>query len=241
MAAEVAAQFTTTQLEDYGNIILNGYATTGPNTTGKLAWQYQETTTAPAPLPSVTSVEPTLKGWTTNYMQYYTQLPVNAYGQVPGNPTMFEYSVHSFTPLLAPITILAGFLNGGAGYTPGTYTAVLTTTSGTGTGATVDVVVNSSGQVVSITLNAPGSDYAVGDAIYPSIPGVGASIQVTGIDQAAISEGGAPQWAQAPRRTYQNQVSAVTPPQNINNPQAIQYSFMHPVADNPVAPPVDTL
>ena len=151
MAAEVAAQLTTSQLENYGNIILNGYATTGPNTAGKLAWQYQETTTAPAPLPSVTSVEPALKGWTTNYMQYYTQLPVNAYGQVPGNPTMFEYRVHSF------------------------------------------------------------------------------------------ASNGAPQWAQAPRRTYQNQVSAVTPPQNINNPQAIQYSFMHPVADNPVAPPIDIL
>ena len=151
MAAEVAAQFTTTELDDYGNIILNGYATTGPNTTGKLAWQYKETTTAPTPLPSVTSYQPALKGWTTNYQEYYTQLQPNGYGVNPGDPTMFEYRVHSF------------------------------------------------------------------------------------------ASGGAPQWAQAPHRTYQNQVSAVTPPQNINNPQAIQYSFIHPVADSLVAPPVDVL
>jgi len=151
MAAEVAAQLTTSQLENYGNIILNGYATTAPNTTGKLAWQYKETTTAPAPLPSVTSFQPALKGWTTNYQEYYTQLPPNGYGVNPGDPTMFEYTVHSF------------------------------------------------------------------------------------------ASNGTPQWAQAPRRTYQNQVSAITLPQNINNPQAIQYSFVYPVADSPVAPPVDTL
>ncbi len=151
MAQEVAAQFTTQQLEDYGNIILNGYATTGPNTTGKLAWQYQETTTAPVALPSVTSIQPALKGWTTNYQEYYTQLQPNGYGVNPGDPTMFEYTVHSF------------------------------------------------------------------------------------------ASSGAPQWSQAPRRFFQNQVSAVTPPPYINTPQAIQYSFISPVADNPVAPPVATL
>ena len=151
MAQEVASQLTTAQLEDYGNIILNGYQSTVPNTANKKAWQYKETTTAPVNLPSLVQIQPALKGWTTNYMQYYTQLPPNAYNQVPGNPTMFEYVVHSFT---------------------------------------------------------------------------GAN---------------APQWAQPPRRMFQNQVSAVTPPQNINNPQVIQYSFVYPVVDNPVPPPIDGL
>jgi hypothetical protein len=151
MAAAVAAQFTSTDLENYGNIILNGYATTGPNSTGKLAWQYQETLTPPVPLPSVTSVQPALKGWTTNYQEYYTQLQPNGYGVNPGDPTMFKYVVHSF---------------------------------------------DSTGQS---------------------------------------------RWAQPPHRFYQNQVSAVTPPQYVNNPQVIQYSFMYPVADNPVPPPIDTL
>ena len=103
MAAEVAATFTPTQLEDYGNIILNGYATTGPNTINKKAFQYKETLTPPVDLPSLTSVRPTLKGWTNNYQEYYTQLPPNSYNVNPGDPTMFEYDVHSYT-----ITGLAG-------------------------------------------------------------------------------------------------------------------------------------
>ena len=151
MAKEVESQFTSAQLTEYGNVILNGYLTVVPNSSSKKAWQYQETTTAPVNLPSLTQVQPSLKGWTTNYMQYYTELPVNAYSQVPGNPTMFEYVVHSFT----------------------------------------------------------GSN--------------------------------APQWAQPPRRMFQNLVSSTTPPQYVNNSQAIQYSFMYPVADNPTPPPIGSL
>jgi len=150
MSKEVAAQLTPPQLDDYGNVILNGYLEVVPNTINRKAWQYQETTTAPVNLPSLTEVRPALKGWTTNYQEYYTQL-VNSYGVDPGDPTMFEYDVHSFTAA------------------------------------------------------------------------------------------GAPKWAQAPRRYNQQQVSSITPPQNINNPAVIQYSFMHPVADNPVAPPIDVL
>jgi hypothetical protein len=149
MAAAVEAQFTSTDLENYGNIILNGYATTGPNSTGKLAWQYKETLTPPVALPSVTSVQPALKGWTTNYQEYYTQLQPNGYGVNPGDPTMFEYTVHSFDATRAP------------------------------------------------------------------------------------------KWAQPPHRFYQNQVAPSVP--SNNNPQAIPYSFMYPVADSLVPPPIDTL
>jgi len=149
MAKEVASIFSSTDLENYGNIILNGYATSGPNTTGQLAWQYKETTTAPVPLPSLVSYRPALKGWTTNYMEYFTRADSPAYPVYPGAPTMFEYVVHSYTT------------------------------------------------------------------------------------------GNAPQWAQPPHRFYQNQVSAVTPPQNVNNPQVIQYSFVYPVVDNPTPPPID--
>ena len=151
MAAEVAATFTPTQLDDYGNIILNGYLESVPNTINKKAWQYRETVTAPVNLPSLTQITPALRGWTTNYQEYYTQLPVNGYGQVPGNPTMFEYSVHNY------------------------------------------------------------------------------------------SATGQPLWAQAPRRFFQNQVGVTGPNPSINYPDAIQYSFIYPVADNPVAPPVDVL
>jgi hypothetical protein len=150
VAQAVEALFSSTELDEYGNIILNGYATAGPNSAGTLGWCWPDSPLAPAaPLPVVTSVRPAMKGWTTNYMEYYTRADSPAYPVYPGAPTMFDYVVHSFTT------------------------------------------------------------------------------------------GNAPQWAQAPHRFYQNQVSAITPPQNVNNPQVIQYSFMYPVVDNPTQPPID--
>lgn len=74
----------------------------------------------------------------------------------------------------------------GAGYTPGTYTNVATTTSGAGTGLTVDVVVNASGEIVSMVENAVGSGYLAGDTITPDPvalghDGVGAECDTTEI------------------------------------------------------------
>lgn len=162
MAKEVASQLTPTQLDSLGNIILNGYATTGANTTGKLAWQYKETTTAPVPLPSVTSVQPMLRGWTTNYQEYYTNLQPNGYGVNPGDPTMFAYSVQSFAPQRGPIKTV-GWISGGSGYTLGTYTNVPLTGAG-GSGARADIVVTPTpgvvgGPVTGVTLTNPGSGY----------------------------------------------------------------------------------
>ena len=134
MAAAVAATFTAPQLDSLGNIIYNGYATTGPNTINKKAWQYSQTATPPVNLPSLTAYTPAMKGWTTNYMEYYTQLQPNGYDVNPGDPTGFEYRIHSYT------------------------------------------------------------------------------------------SSGAPRWAQPPHRSYQN-----------------QFSFLYPVADNPVPPPIDSL
>jgi hypothetical protein len=226
MAAEVAAQFTSTELEDYGNIILNGYATTGPNVTGKLAWQYKETATAPVPLPSVTSVTPALKGWTTNYTQYYTELPPNAYNQVPGNPTMFEYVVHSFTSGSGPINTLS-WVTPGTGYTPGTYFGV-PLTGGSGTGATANIVVEADpdplvvGFVKSVTLVNPGFGYSENDTLTASLPG-GSGFRVLVYTVFPVpGTGNEPRWAQPPRRLNSNQVAPFVPP--ADNRQAIPYS-----------------
>ena len=102
MAKTVADTFTAAQLKEYGNIIMNGYATTGPNTTNKKAWQYKETATPPVDLPSLTSYRPVMKGWINNTSGYYTQLQPNGYDVNPGDPTGFLYSIHSHTPLGAP-------------------------------------------------------------------------------------------------------------------------------------------
>ena len=48
---------------------------------------------------------------------------------------------------------------------------------------------------------------------------------------------GVPQYSQCPRRFYQNQVAPFTPP--TANQQAIQYSFMYPVQTIPTPPPID--
>lgn len=240
VAKAVEATFSIPQLEEYGNVILNGYLEVGPNTTGKLAWQYKETTTAPVPLPSVVSINPALNGWTTNYQEYYTQLPPNGYGVDPGDPTMFEYDVHSFTLPSGPITAIGG-LQAGTGYFVGTHLGT-PAVGGSGTGATLNLVIGVGGVVISATLANPGTGYQEGDGLTVTTlgPGYGFSVTVTAIAAVAGTDG-APQWAQAPRRYNQQQVATITPPQYVNNPAAIQYSFVYPVADNPVAPPIDTL
>lgn len=103
-AQAVAATLTPTELNNYGNIIFNGTVESVPNTAGKLAFQYKETLTIPVVLPSLSQATPALKGWTNNSPDYFTQLPVNAYGQVPGIPTQFEYTVRSFDGFYTMVT-----------------------------------------------------------------------------------------------------------------------------------------
>jgi hypothetical protein len=192
MAAEVAAQLTPLQLDNFGNIIINGYATTGPNTTGKLAWQYKETAAAPLPLPSVTSVQPLLRGWTNNYQEYYTQLQPNGYGVNPGDPTMFTYNVHSFVPAIPAVTGIistTGVVIPGSGYLPGTYTNY-SLTGGTGSGAKGTMVVGGATAGGAITGAGPlvaGTGYTAGT--YTNISLTGGS--GTGAQGTVIATGGA--------------------------------------------------
>jgi len=238
MAAEVASTVTAPQLEDYGNIILNGYLESVPNTINKKAWQYKETLTPPVNLPSLTQITPALKGWTNNYQEYYTQLQPNDYDVDPGDPTMFEYDVHSYTQATGPI-LTVGNLQAGQAYTPGTHLNV-PTVGGSGTGATLNLVIGVGGVVASATLNAAGSGYTVGDGLTVTTLGAGYGFNVTVLTITTVNPAGEAKWAQAPRRLINATVSPFVPP-NTNN-QAIQYSaILYPVSDNPLAPPVDTL
>ena len=241
MAKEVAATFTAPQLETLGNIIYNGLVEAAPNTLNKKAWKYKETAGAPATLPSVPQITPAMLGWTTNYMEYYTQLgPVPVYDTTSGDPTMFEYVVHSFTPRTGAVVSL-GVLQAGQLYTPGSYTNVATI-GGSGTGATLNLTVDVNGVVTVATLNAAGSGYAAGDGLGvaspgPIGPGYGFAVSIAAVTNA--SPAGQPKWNQAPRRYFQNQVAPFVPPNN--NPQAIQYSFIYPIADRLAEPPIDAL
>jgi hypothetical protein len=185
---------------------------------------------------------PFYKSWQNNYMQYYTQLQPNGYGVNPGDPTMFDYAVHSFTPQKGVVTSL-GPIREGYGYNTGTYLGVATV-GGSGTGATLDIAVDADGNVTTATISAPGSGYAVGDGLgidSPGAAGVGTGFSVAVVTVSNVSPGGQSKWSQAPRRFFQNQVGATGPNPSINYPNAIQYSFMYPVADNPLPPPIGAL
>lgn len=238
MANEVATIFSSTELEDYGNIILNGIATTGPNTINKKAWQYAETTTAPVNLPSITSVRPLFRGWTTSYMEYFTRNGGSDYNVQPGNPTGFEYTVHSFTEATGVITG-TGNLFGGSGYDDGSYT--LPAIGGSGAGATLNITV-AGGTVTVATVSFGGDGYKAGDLLFALIPDSGGQGQGFHVNVATInptSVASQPKWAQIPRRYNNFEVSDVTPPQYENNPNVIMYSYLAPVADSLSQPPID--
>ena len=223
MAAVVESIYTSAQLEEYGNVILSGYESTVPNTVNEKAWQYSKTLTAPVDLPSLQEVRPALKGWVTNYQEYYTQLPVNDYFVNPGDPTGFHYSVHSFTQATGPITTL-GILQRGYNYTPGTYTNV-STIGGAGIGATLNITVNVDGYVTAAVLNNPGTGYSVGDGLGTLAigPGIKFAINVTAI--SAVTPGSSYKWAQSPR--------------SLSGVGVIPYSgILYPVADREEAPPI---
>jgi hypothetical protein len=243
MAKEVAATLTAPQLETLGNIIYNGLSEAAPNTLNKRAWKYKETTGAAAILPSVPQITPAMLGWTTNYAQYYTQLgPVPSYGTTSGDPTMFNYSVHSFTAQQGVVASL-GRLQAGQGYTPGSYTNVATV-GGSGTGATLNITVDVNGNVTLVALNSAGSGYTAGDGLGVASPGAlgsGYGFAVAVATVSNISAAGQPKWNQVPHRYFQNQVGTTGPNPAINYPRAIQYSFIYPVADNLAPPPIDAL
>ncbi len=307
MAAEVAAQFTTPQLNSYGNIILNGYASQslGVTTAGAIgaiasttisaagtnytngvytvylggeigSFGYATVTvtggavsaatltaggrnfavgqviqlggiprTSPGTPATLTvasvnqySVQPALKGWTTNYQEYYTQLQPNSYNVNPGDPTMFEYDVHSFTQATGVITAL-GVLQSGYGYTPGIYTNVATF-GGSGTGATLNITVDSDGYVIAATLNNPGTGYTVGDGLGTTAIGPGMKFAIAVAATTVVTTPNRSKWAQAPRRLINNVIAPEVPP--AYNGQANAYSaILYPVPDREQAPPIDAL
>ena len=222
MAKSVASIFNATELNDYGNIILNGYATTGPNTINQKAWQYPETTTAPVNLPSLTSYRPALKGWSTNSLGYYTRTGSGNYFVEPGTPTPSEYTVHSFTIASGEITGLTSG-NPGEYYVAGSYPAE-PAIGGSGAGALLDITVDGSGSVTSAVIASPGDGYVPGDVLTALIPGGrGFYVRVASINVTQVP--GIGLWAQSPVR--------------LSPPGAIRCSFIAPRVDNLVAPPID--
>ena len=182
------------------------------------------------------SVQPVLKGWTTNYSSYFTRLSsVIGYGGAhPGmNSANFDYIVHSFKPPTGIITAI-GFVGPmGYGYTDGVYTNVGASSYSFGAGATLNLLV-AGGQVQSVTINNPGDGYARGGALSIPVaigPGTGFSVVILGINVTSL--GGDPYWSQPPVNA-QRQVNSLFPLPGVGG-------WIYPKQDIPTAPPIDTL
>jgi hypothetical protein len=78
-----------------------------------------------------------------------------------------------------------GTLSGGTLYNTGT--AVATTSSGSGTGLTVDITA-SGGAITAVAINAAGSGYVVGETITISTGGGDATINVSAVTEMAIGD-----------------------------------------------------
>jgi hypothetical protein len=184
---------------------------------------------------------PAMKGWTTNYMEYYTR-PQAGYSFEPGSPTMFSTSLHSFGVVTGSILTL-GYIEGGIGYTPGTYNNV-TLTSAIGSGAVANITVGASGQVTAVTLTATrGTGYQKNQTVTApaaSIGGTGSGFFVY-VDTITPLAPGIYAWSRPPFRFNQNQVLPTNQGPTVNNRAAIKYSFLYPIVDNPTEPPIDTV
>ena len=253
MAKVVENILSTSEIDDYGNIILNGYATTGPNTANIKAWQYHETTTAPVNLPSITTYQPMLRGWTTNYMSYFTR-PESGYSLYTGqeNPLLFDiwnfYQTPGAVGATGPVTSIAINVGNSDAYIPGTY--LISATGGPGSGLVCEIIVTPGGAlgvVSAVNVVNGGTGYAVGDfpiefyslpydpILSPSRPAQKFTVATIGSDDVIPAAG----YSQCPKRFFQNQTSQVTLPQNQNNSQVIPYSFLYPVQTLQTAPPLD--
>jgi hypothetical protein len=96
-------------------------------------------------------------------------------GPTPDNNYQVELHYYYYPPTIVQGQI-TGFnaITGGSLYTPGTYTEVALT-GGSGSGATANIVVNSSGAVASVTLTNGGQFYTLTDVLSASNSSLGGS------------------------------------------------------------------
>ena len=102
-------------------------------------------------------------------------------GPTPDSGYTVELHYYYYPPTIVQGEIATfGTITAGSAYTPGTYSDV-SLTGGSGSGATATVVVNSTGQVSTVTLTNGGQFYVVGNvlsAAASSIGGTGAGFSI---------------------------------------------------------------
>ena len=94
-------------------------------------------------------------------------------GPTPDSGYTVELHYYYYPPTIVQGEIATfGAITAGAAYTPGTYSDV-SLTGGSGSGATATIVVNSTGQISSVTLTNGGQFYVAGDTLSAAASTVG--------------------------------------------------------------------
>jgi len=142
---------------------------------------------------------PSVSGFPTHYAIFGPQsaLPNELsfmMGPTPDQNYGVELHYFFYPPSIIPgiITSLNSSFTAGSGYPAGTYYNQALT-GGTGSGATANIVVNSSGNVTSVSLETGGSGYAVGDSLSISLT-TGAGFAVTVPNAASLNQTNGMTW-----------------------------------------------
>lgn len=100
--------------------------------------------------------------------------------------------LYSYEPVIG-ITSYTGLDSNLGAYTQGTYTGILSTSEGPGSGATFNITVNSNGDIATLTINNAGVGYGLGDvikiagtAIGGESPGDDVTLVVDGLEEFSI-------------------------------------------------------
>jgi len=227
----------------YANVVVSGNKVTAISiTTGGQNYSVGQVLTISLPgggsgaTATVTAVDtrvtrPVTKGWTNLSSNYFTKLPPNAYNVYPGATNNFEFAVHSYKPPTGAVAAIGLGAPAGYGYTDGIYTNVGTSSGLYGSGATLNILV-AGGQVQSVVINNPGSDYRVGSTLTTTAigPGTGFFVVITAV--SGVSQNGDPYWSQRP---------VMDPGSTGGNGLPPFSGFIYPTPDSPTPPPMGTL
>jgi hypothetical protein len=104
-----------------------------------------------------------------------------------------HYFYYPPTIVQGQIATLGSLTSLGSGYVPGTYSEV-SLTGGSGSGATATIVINSSGNVSSVTLKDGGQFYAVNDTLSASSSSLGGSGTGFSISVNTVSNANGTSW-----------------------------------------------
>jgi hypothetical protein len=116
-------------------------------------------------------------------------------GPTPDSSYSTELHYFYYPPSIVQglITTLNATLTGGTLYTPGLYQNI-SFTGGSGSGATCDILVNSSGNVSTVTLQNGGNFYRVGDILSVATSSIGGTGSSFSIGVATIGNANGQSW-----------------------------------------------